>query len=122
MTLLRFERVYDSDAKSAKKVQFASKDKINIFEKISSGGSPKLRRPGEKKMLILVFDVILIVQPPKHTFETGIFLPRFSSLCSTTQCLKCNFFSTRLVYLCMCTVQVKEREMERRDLDTLLAQ
>ena len=43
-----------------------------------------------QKTFILVFEVI--VQPPKHTFEIGIFFPHFSS-----HCVKCPTKSTNVL-------------------------
>ena len=54
--------------------------KSTFFEKNSSGGFPEVHAVKKKfqKKLILFFEVI--VQPPKHIFEIGIF-SMFSSFC-----------------------------------------
>ena len=79
---------------------FASKAKMNVFWKNFDRGSPMLRGPRVKKIfqkpLILVFEVI--VQPPKHTFENGIFSTFFLVVISRKNISKGKRI-TQLVYM-----------------------
>ena len=61
--------------------------KSTCFEFFFELKVPIARRPSTRKnfkILILVFKVIICMQPPKHTFEIGFYFLRFSSLWNVT--------------------------------------
>ena len=81
------------------RTKFKLKAKINIFIGTCCGVKKKFQKP-----LILVFEVI--VQPPKHTFENGIFFTFFLIVISRKNISKGKRI-TQLVYIWSCLFLLK---------------